>query len=435
MRCPRFGRILVATSLFAVLGLFMGVVPAARADCPGNALVNGGLEEGFSARGAGEVEVANGWHPWWQDGPGQEDGYNRRPEYKPQDARVYGHARVREGTFSQKWFNNYATHHAGIWQQVNVPANSLVTLRAYGWAWSCSKDTWDSSDGRYSLRVGIDPTGGTDWASPNIVWSPSNYTTDQWVELTVQAQAKAGTVTAFIRGDAEFRMLHNDVYIDDICLTYVAPTRRPRPTSPPTDTPAPTLTPEPTETPTLTPTLTPSPTQTPAPGTIRVLVFDDRNGSATRDPDEKLLAGARIELANMQRTPIATHVTDGTSEPYAFGGLAPGNYLVTEIDPPGHESTSPNQWAATVLEGAQIDLYFADRFRPSPTPTATKVVRRATETRLLPTTGPGTATPVPTPEPTESRSFGQWLHSISGLLVAMVALALPVVLRLLRAQL
>jgi len=437
MRCAR--KFLVAAILLALFSPLMVLVPAAKAESPGNVLLNPGFEEGFTTRGAGEVEVANSWHPWWQDGPGQTEGYNKRPEYKPQDARRYGNARVRQGTFSQKWFNSYATHHAGIWQQVNVPANSLVTLRAYAWAWSASKDTWDKSDGTYSVRVGIDPTGGTDWASPNVVWSPENFATDQWVELTIQTRAKGGSVTAFLRGDAEFRMVHNDAYFDDASLTCVpptpAPTNTPRPTNTPADTPTLTATPEPTNTPTVPASPTPSPTLTPVPGTIWVVVFDDHDGNGVRNPGEKLLAGARIELTNMQRTPIASHVTDGTSEPYAFKGLAPGSYIVTEVDPPGYTSISPNQWAATLIEGTQLDLYFADQFVPSPTPTLTKVIGQPTGTSLPPTREPGRATPTPIPEPAEPHSFGQWLHGVSGLLVAVVALALPLALRLLRSQL
>ena len=51
------------TGLWVLALLAASVLPAVRADCPGNALVNGGFEEGFSTRNAGEVEVANGWNP------------------------------------------------------------------------------------------------------------------------------------------------------------------------------------------------------------------------------------------------------------------------------------------------------------------------------------------------------------------------------------
>jgi len=62
-------------SLFTVL-LFACAVSLVRvasvsAQCPSNAVVNAGFEDGYSERGAGEVVVANGWTPWWQEGPHQ----------------------------------------------------------------------------------------------------------------------------------------------------------------------------------------------------------------------------------------------------------------------------------------------------------------------------------------------------------------------------
>lgn len=448
MRYRRLGSLFAVTCSLFALFLAFGALPA-QADCPGNAVANGNFEGGFSARGAGEVEVANGWHPWWQEGPYQDEGLNKRPEYKPEDASRYGRRRVREGNFSQKWFNTYATHHAGILQQINVPASSLVTASAWVQAWSSSKSDADVSvGGKYGTRVGIDPTGGTDWRSDNIVWSAENFALDQWVNLNVQAQAKGNTVTIYLRGDAEWPLKHNDVYFDDVCVTFVAPT--PLPTKPPRPTNTPTVTLTPTATPTLTPsplptaspaptdtpapTVTPSPTATctPVPATIRVLAFDDRDGSGTRDPGEELLAGARIDLLNPQRTPIASHLTDGISEPYSFGGLEPGSYVVVEEDPPGHESTSPNQLGAAVLAGSQLDLTFADRFAPSPTLTAKP---RPTLAARPPTEQPPTATPRPVEEERATGPLSQWIHSVSGLLVAVVALTLPIVFRYLRGRL
>lgn len=419
-----------AARLVAACVLWFLFGAGAYAGCPGNVLVNGSFEEGFSPRGASEVEVANGWTPWWQDGPFANEGLNRRPEYKPEEAARYGTRRIRDGGWAQKWSNNYATHHAGLFQQVNVPVNSTVTLRAWAQSWSSSGDDPSvSSGGHYGLSVGIDPTGGTDWTSPNIVWSPRNLTMDNWVELIVRAQAKGGTITVYLRGDAEFKLKHNDAYFDDVCLVVEAPpptsTPRPRPTAIPV-TPTPSLTPIPTST--STPTLTP----TPKPGQIRVLVFDDRNGNSVRDEKEELLAGARIELTNPQRTPIATYTTTGSGEPYSFEKLLPGSYLVLETDPVGYVSTSPNQVAVALLEGAQVDVTFGDRFAPSPTPTAT-LVPSATAT-LPPTEIPATATPEPTPPP-EPRSVGQSLYEVSGVVVALLAVGLFAGFRLLKARL
>ena len=439
MHGHRFTRILVLTGSLLVVGLLAGLVPAVYAECPGNALNNAGFEEGGSERGAGEVYVANGWSPWWQEGPFQSDGYNVRPEFKLEDASRYGRLRVREGNWAQKWFNTFSTHHAGLYQQAKVPAHSVVTVKAWGQAWSSAEDNPKySKNGKYFMSVGIDPTGGTDFASPNVVWSERNATLDEWVELTVQAKAQGGTVTIYLRGDAEWRIKHNDVYFDDICVTYVAPT------PPPTNTPLPTNTPAPTEVPTGVPTATslpdkptaiPAPTQVPTVepklAGIRVLAFDDSNDNGIKDAGELTLAGAQIQLTNMQRTPLAVYTSTGSPDPHVFQDLAAGNYIVTEKDPPGYSSTSPNQWAVTLLDGTQVNLYFADRAEPSPTPAETKaeiVADLLTETPVADKTAE--------PEPTEEKKgwpIAATLYSVSGINMALLALLLPFALRALRA--
>ncbi|NLG28909.1 MAG: hypothetical protein GX557_13430, partial [Chloroflexi bacterium] len=211
MPSHRTRRLLTLVSTLALLATLGATAPVAFADCPGNALVNGGFEGGFSSRGANEVVVANGWSAFWQDGPFAEDGYNRRPEYKDENAAVFGNRRVREGTHGQKWGSVFATHKGGIWQQVNVQVGSSLTLTAWAQAWSSTADDpATSTGGKFYLSVGIDPTGGTDWNSANVVWSPVSTTLDQWVQLSVQAKATAGTVTVYLRGDAEWRNKHND---------------------------------------------------------------------------------------------------------------------------------------------------------------------------------------------------------------------------------
>ena len=372
MRADRCARLGLVTGLLLLALLTVGLLPA-WADCPGTPLRNAGFEEGFSTRGAGEVEVANGWTPFWQDGPFADEGLNRRPEFKAEDASRFGRRRVREGNWAQKWGNSYATHHAGIYQQVNVPAGSTVTLRAWAQAWSSSEDDPSvSTGGKYTLSVGIDPTGGTDWTSPNIVWSAPNYTLDQWVELTVTA------------------------------------------------------TPKPTSTPTATLSPTPEATATPKPAAIHVLAFEDRNGNGLRDTGEPLLAGAEITLHNLQRTPLATHKTDGASEPYTFGGLAPGQYLVTEEDPPGYTSTAPKVWGVALAEGTEMTIAFGLRFAPTATPTWTP--SPAPSPTAPATVAPATAAPTATPTPatTAAPTFGQRLYQVSGILVALIALVILV---------
>jgi len=110
-------------------------------------------------------------------------------------------------------------------------------------------------------RVGIDPYGGTNPWSPNIVWSPEINAYDQWTLFSVDAVAQAGTVTVFTHSHADwfdsvFRNA-NDVYVDDGSLIVLGET--PQPEMSPTATPEPTETPDPSK-----PTSTPSPTSTSA---------------------------------------------------------------------------------------------------------------------------------------------------------------------------
>lgn len=416
-------------SLGALLILLLTLSPLALAECPGNILPNPGFEEGFSSRGASEVEVAKKWHPWYQDGPNSNDGYNWRPEYNAEDASRFGRRRVREGNWGQNWVNFSATHHAGIYQQVNVVAGSLLTLKAWGQSWSSDRDDPAvSHNGKYALSVGIDPTGGTDWRSPNIVWSPQNGTMDQWVEFTLQTRAQAGTVTVYLRGDAEWKMKHNDAYFDDLCLTVEAPppptarpTAVPRPTSIPTTPAPPTNTPEPAATDTPAPTATPPQTATPVTAKIRVSVYDDANGNGKKEDNEALIPGAKVELRDAQDAPVATHTTAAGAAD-TFEGLAAGTYKLVVTHPSSYIATTPNQWGVTLAEGAQVEFTFGGRAEPTDTATPKPSSTPAPTRTPLPT-------PTPLPEPQGNGSGG-----LVGLLVAAVAISLPFALRLLRGR-
>jgi hypothetical protein len=162
---------------------------------------------------------------------------------------------------------------------------------------------------------------------------------------------------------------------------------------------------------------------------IRVWAFDDQNTNGDRDAEEQLLSGARIDLLNAQRTPIAGCITDASAEPYTFWGLAKGDYFLREIDPQGYTSSSPNEVAISMVEGALAEVSFADYVAPTPTAT---VEPSPTNTSKPPTSVPPTLVPTPT-EPSAG-TLGQQLSSISGLLVALVALIVPLALRFLRAR-
>ena len=405
-------RRLISVTLIAWLLLWHSIAlaePATQGGCSSNALVNPGFEEGFSDRGAGEVSVANGWFPWWQDGPGQDRGFYRRPEYKPEDAARFGTRRVHSGNFSQKFFSTFATHNAGLYQQVQVPVGSRLTFSAWVQVWSSEYHDPDSvvNPGNYRVYVGIDPTGGTDWNSPNVVWSGPYMEYNTWMHLEIQSVAKASTITVFLRGQPEFRTQFNDSYWDDTCLVVVRPT--PRPTNTPKDTPTPTISP--------TPTFTP----TPLPGNICVSVYDDRNSNGGRDEGEALVSGAVISLFDSNHQEIGNYTTNGLNEPFCFDELAPGTYYLERQDAPGYISTVPDSWAVVVAPGENTNVELGAQFVPTPSATPT-------------VTSTATPTATPTPRPL-LKEMGAASYKVSGIILAALALIIPLGLRYLKERL
>ncbi|MFH1927511.1 MAG: hypothetical protein ABIK79_04980 [Chloroflexota bacterium] len=234
--------------------------------CADNLLINAGFENDYRTcpdpytPGAGpqdQLKLPEGWHPWYDNVPVCPPGdpncnlewYNRRPEYKKWDENEHpepGPLRVRSRPASQMFFNTTATHTAGFYQQASVPAQSWVTFSIWVQVWSNRiDDPWESTlPGDYVVSVGIDPTGGADWSSEDIVWSNPVLHYDEFVQLSVTTQAISDTVTVFTRGAPIWAVKHNDSYWDDACLV-VSGTPTPSPTCTMTPSPTPTRTPTP----------------------------------------------------------------------------------------------------------------------------------------------------------------------------------------------
>lgn len=214
--------------LLVVAALSVGIGSAMRAPVGGiplatitdNLLINPGFEDAFTERDAGEVKVAEGWEPWWLPGT--------RPEYK--DASPYAN-RIHSGDHAQQFFTTYATHTAGIYQRVNVPVGSTLTFSAYVHAWSQFRS---GAQGRYRMKIGLDPYGGVDPESSDIVWSDGGNAIqpyDGYTKLSIETLARSDRTTVFIWGQAEWAVKDNNGYVDDTALVAVSP--EPPPTPPP----------------------------------------------------------------------------------------------------------------------------------------------------------------------------------------------------------
>lgn len=413
-------KILTGAFALALLSTLVSATVLAKPLAQQNLLQNPGFEGNFSERGASEVTVADNWNPWWKTGTDEqvEEGYLRRPEYKPfyEYAKAEGFpSRTHSGAKSQKLFNNYATHDGGILQEVSVPKGAKVRFSIWAMVWSSQEDDpyVSKKPGRYQVRVGIIPTGGIDPFVGGVVWSQPAEVYDQWVQLSVEAVAQADRVTVVTRSTVQYRNKNNNSWWDDANLEVLTPpTPTPVPPTPtPRFTPTPTITPTPTHTPTPVATATPTPTPTPQTGSICVSAYNDSNGDGLRDPDEESLAGAVITVADARRA-VGVHTTEG-GPPFCFDGLLPGNYFVSELNPPDYESTTVDKWGVGLLPGSSIDIEFGDWLAPAPTPTP----------------GP---TPTPTPGPSLISRAGTAVYRFSGLIVIALAGGIALSFNLLR---
>lgn len=179
-------------------------------------LANPDFDQGFyQYQDIGELTIALGWEPWWIQGNSEQvrEGYYKRPEYKPEPNRTL------TGT-GQKLFTTFATHDAGLQQQVQVPIHAPLILSAQVQYWSLHTD---GSGGGYALQVGIDPTGGINPKSQSVVWGAWRGQDDRppwdgktWKTVTVEAVAQASLATIYLHGACRHRAKHNDGYFENV---------------------------------------------------------------------------------------------------------------------------------------------------------------------------------------------------------------------------
>jgi LysM repeat protein len=233
-----------AIAALALAGLASAAVP--QADGP-NLLANPGFEapylkqcchtegEYFPNTPIDEVQVAAGWSAWGlqpdQDAlhPGSCERQPstcrawHRPEWRDANCGAACAGRVHSGDNAQKYFTFWSLHDAGMYQQVGgiAPgANLRFSIYMEGWS---TNSGYGPSDYAQSLnmRIGLDPTGGTNPWSPSVIWSAPNDSFDAWSLYVVEARARASTVTVFTRSTPVYAIQHNDVYLDDASLVVI----------------------------------------------------------------------------------------------------------------------------------------------------------------------------------------------------------------------
>lgn len=280
--------------LVAALVLLLIALPTQAQD--NNLLTNPGFEDGFrtvSVSGA-DQSVAQGWEPFTAERADDAPSFqNAPPTYFPaSEANDRGAIpRIRSGEDAQVYWSFFETHDAGIYQEVSdgISSGDEVRFSVYGYVLSTSFNDLNVSEepGDVALRVGIDPTGGTDPYADSVQYSESVFFYDTYRQYSVIAEAESDSVTVFIRSTIGDPVQFTYVYLDDAVLEITPESDDggddDQPTEAPTDTPAPTSTPNPTETPA--PTDTPAPTATDDNGEVEDPT-PTREIDETDEPDE-----------------------------------------------------------------------------------------------------------------------------------------------------
>ena len=399
------------------------------------------------------VKVAPGWVAWWQvpnDDRSAADYYQtypsrcgksapdncvpwHMPEFNDTHNSPQDPPRIRSGQNSQKYFSFWSVHEGGVYQVVGgVHPGMALRFSIYMQVWSATKLDRIEPNPHFSfgqtgmhLKIGIDPTGGDDPWSNDIVWSSEQDAYDQFTRFEVQAVARSNKVTVFTHSRPENPMEHNDVYLDDAELVRV----NGGPSVPVVVNPAPAMvavdsqgTPVPTggrithvvkpgdtlfalalqygvpvdqimalnnlkpesrieigrelliALPPSRP-LNPDASATPAnpfpsigaagsgQGTICVQPFLDNDGNGLWLADEAPLAmaGVHVLVLNADGAVVAERTLDEQSTRSCFSDLPATTYRVVADPPLGYVATLQNRWAVSLPSDTTIDIPFGAR--------------------------------------------------------------------------
>ncbi|MBN1286410.1 MAG: LysM peptidoglycan-binding domain-containing protein [Anaerolineae bacterium] len=171
-----------------------------------NLLANGNMEGGFDGNG-----VPNGWQPWYIDAPSDCNNY------KP----VYSHgAQAQEGSAAAMFFINWHTYTAGLRQTVNVTPGNNLRFTAYGRIVSGDTvgTTVSNPNAGVEMKIGIDPTGGSNPQAGTVVWSGTISATGGYQLFSVDATAQNSSVTVFLYSRPFYCNAENTTFFDNASL-------------------------------------------------------------------------------------------------------------------------------------------------------------------------------------------------------------------------
>jgi hypothetical protein len=182
-----------------------------------NFLTNPGLESfdaAYDYYDGHPLQVAQNWTAFTQSGVTPK--YMTNEEWASMSG---GAAEHLEGAYSQMYWETGAFA-AGIYQQVSVtPGTDYAAQAKILTIWETSAT---HTDDKMLKQVGIDPNGGTNPNSLDIVWGPAEGKDVQWQSAKTSTTAISSTVTLFVLVTSEASShpsLRNQVFVDAVVLT------------------------------------------------------------------------------------------------------------------------------------------------------------------------------------------------------------------------
>jgi LysM repeat protein len=234
----------IVVLLIAAMPIGLALARSNQPQAASELLANPGFELPYEQLGSADIFVANGWNAWYLT-PGGANYPSDCPSSAPASCKPYrvpGYrdtqpqnekepARARSGD-SQSWGVSYAIYIAGVYQRVtNTTPGTQLRFSAYLQGFNCDDDRgcfggvgkygYSYEPGDMQTRVGIDPTGGTDAFSPNVVWSAYQNPLDAFSLQQVTAVAQGNAVTVFVWSSPTFPEKHTQIYLDDASLIAV----------------------------------------------------------------------------------------------------------------------------------------------------------------------------------------------------------------------
>ena len=210
----------------------------------------------------GNIFTPPGWICWFRHNPGVWDQPEARDVWKAHDP-----DRVHSGDKGMLLFTFSRKHDAGFYQSVSgLEPGARVSATAWAHAWSnmgknslhpsdgnwsegepvvgynkvsiapknvppLNKDSQNDAIGNFAFCIGIDPNGGLDPLSSNVVWGEIRHIYNGYHQLpaAVTTVGPSGTITVFVRSTTLWAFRHNDFYLDDAELVYVDEEPKPPP--------------------------------------------------------------------------------------------------------------------------------------------------------------------------------------------------------------